>query len=133
MAKLTEHEIREILTRYQNGEGTTILGLTFGVDHSSIYYYIKKYAVVRKFTPSPQRIDPYEKARLLSERPPERHPSKGNRHVSRETTQLPHHLAILEEPVNRGKTYAEYLRDEEERKRRARFPQLYKDRMPAAV
>jgi hypothetical protein len=142
MAKLTPDEIRDILTRYQNGEGTTILGLKFGVDHSSIYYYIKKFSAVRQVTYTPTKIDPYERAQLAMQRPHHEHGRRNSsKKVSRETPMFekpepkpkPYHLAILDEPVCRGKSYSQYIEEAKARDRARRFPQLYKNTPGVAV
>lgn len=134
MAKLKPNEILEILSRYQNGEGTTILGLTFGVDHSTIYYYIKKHAIVREVTFPFTRIDPYERAQLRMNRPREvRDKRPKNPPPVCEAPPKPYHLAILEEKVCHGKSYAQYVAETKERERRARFPQLYKKTSTADV
>lgn len=46
-----------MLVLYESGAGTTELGLRYQVDHSSIYYWVRKFKVTRKtvITPTQSR------------------------------------------------------------------------------
>lgn len=45
--RLTPAEVKEIIVLYESGVGTTELGLRYGTDHSSIYYWIRKHGAAR--------------------------------------------------------------------------------------
>jgi hypothetical protein len=104
-----------------SGLSTKALGRKYGCDHTSILYMAKKHNVQRGV---PVRIDlKIRPTELPKPKPVE--PPRPKAHDYERITKRDH---IINEPINAGKTYAEYLRDYERRMRPIRREALRRAR-----
>lgn len=125
--------LREMLEYYASGTGKALLGRRYGVDHTTIMYHIRKHGVKRgkyvELTLKTNKVleeiaDADEHLRQLENAP--KPPKKTYKYQ-----------ALFEEPVNPGKNYADYLREEEiklapiraERMEKAKADKIERDRL----
>ena len=101
--KLTEEEKNQLVIDYCNGVKISILCKSFhGIDHSTVYYHVKKAGVLTKNG----KVE-YRTIRQIIQK--EKHSIKKEKEL----------LPVTDfdgEAINQGHDYAEYLRIEKERK-----------------
>lgn len=93
-------KLHEMLALREGGAGLSELGRMYGVDHSTIFYHSKKNGIV------PPAVT------TVSARPA---PVK-RIHVTISLSGIQVRLADDGSPVNAGKDYAEYLKEQEDRR-----------------
>ena len=94
----TKSTLLEMLKLRSEGRSLISLARMYGVDHTTIIYHCQKY-----------RIIPFQRMPEIEVTLVERLPRKEHREKTR--IEL-----LLEEPVNPGKNYTDYLREEKQRK-----------------
>ena len=88
--RATEEEIQQMIQMRRDGYSTVEIGRKFGKDHTTITHHCQNAGITKNIKKIFKKVEPFELEQLAE--------------------------LVDEEPVNKGKTYAEYLEEEKNRK-----------------